>query len=197
MFLLKKKKSTELQAVSSKTDSLCLSWADLCPHGPGLPGVGEHRHCGDTLSYLPHICSLQARALSLWEWETNVPLAWAWVSPQFCTAPWLNRKDCKNCTWQMGVGSLNYMWLCMHMHTHACTRCMHTHARPHIPTGTHITHKCMCVHIHEYTHACTYRHAHTCTFTFPAALEAYLPKGMQIGQVKANNPIKKCDAYVT
>ena len=34
MFLLKKKKkSTEPQAVSSKTDSLCLSWADLCPRG--------------------------------------------------------------------------------------------------------------------------------------------------------------------
>lgn len=161
MFLLKKKKSTELQAVSSKTDSLCLSWADLCPHGPGLPGVGEHRHCGDALSYLPHTCSLQARALSLWEWETNVPLAWAWVSPQFCTAPWLNRKDCKSCTWQMGVGSLNYMWLCMHMHTHACTRCMHTCARPHIPTGTHIgTSACVYTYMNTHMHVHTDMHIH-------------------------------------
>ena len=52
------KKSTEPQAVSSRTDSLCLSWADLCPHGPGLPGVGEHRLCGHAFSYLPHTCRL-------------------------------------------------------------------------------------------------------------------------------------------
>lgn len=49
------KKSTEPQAVSSKTDSLCLSWADLCPPGPGLPGVGEHRHCGDAFSPASHL----------------------------------------------------------------------------------------------------------------------------------------------
>ena len=104
------------------------------------------------LSHLPHTCRLQARAHAVWELETNVPLARAQVSPQFCTALWLNRKGCKSCKWQMGVGSLNYMWLCMHVHTHTCTQSMQTCT----PTGTHI---------HTSAHAYTYMNTHTCTVT--------------------------------
>lgn len=133
-----------------------------------------------------HLQVTQARAHSVWELETNVPLAWARVSPQFCTALWLNRKDCKSCKWQMGLGSLNYMWLCMHMHTH-----MHTmHTNTCTPTGTHIQ-VCVYTCTHAYTYMNTHMHAHTCTLASPAALEAYLPKGTRVDQVKANNPRKK------
>lgn len=61
------------------------------------------------------------------------------------------------------------------MHTNTCT-----------PTGTHIH-----TSAHAHTYMNTHMHAHTCTFASPAALEAYLPKGTRIDQVKANNPREK------
>ena len=67
----------------------------------------------------------------------------------------------------------------MHEQTHT-----HIHTYAHTYTSTHA-----CIHI--------YTHAQTHTFIPTYALEAHLPKGMRIGQVKANNPRKICDAYVT
>lgn len=89
-----------------------------------------------------------------------------------------------------GVRSLNYMWLCTHMHTYTHT-CTPTHAHTYTPHKHMYTHKCTYPHMHAYTHA----HIHAFIPTY--ALEAHLPKGMRIDQVKANNPRKICDAYVT
>lgn len=50
-----KKNLQSHKLLALKTDSLCLSWADLCPPGSGLPGVGEHRHCGDAFSPASHL----------------------------------------------------------------------------------------------------------------------------------------------
>ena len=57
-------------------------------------------------------------------------------------------------------------------------------------------HVIMHAHAHTYAHNAytymnTHMHAHTCTLASPAALEAYLPKGTRVDQVKANNPRKK------
>lgn len=143
--------------------------------------VGEHRHCGDNYQ-LPH--RFWARAHTVWELETKHAFG-ASPSVQFCTALWLNRKGCKSCKWQMGVGSLNYMWLCMRAHIHVHKACKRTptgtHTHVHMLIHTWATYMCTvprhthtqvpCIHIHEYTHTCTRTCMHiqhpSCTGSLP------------------------------
>ena len=79
----------------------------------------------------------------------------------------------------------------MHAHAHTCMHTMHANMHAHTHPQVH-TYAQVHVRVHTWIHTCMYiQNAHTCTFTSPAALEAYLPEGMRMGQVKANNPRKK------